>query len=142
MGLLVFRIKNWPSVEAPRLVSLGGEQGGQEWSPARLVDIGAEVALKDGPTLLRAEATPPLVERCTELGRGSRVLVQLRRSVRPVEGAGYRDDAGQTVFELAYVMRDPRGSWVPLLFQGAIGAHLVFALLGLAASIVAFFLWP
>jgi hypothetical protein len=61
--------------------------------------------------------------------------------MRPVEGAGYRDEAGESILELAHVERDPRRTWVASLFEGTLGAHLALAWLGAVAAAAAFFLW-
>ena len=141
VGLLIYRIKNWPTSERPLLVPLGREPDESEWSPARIAEIGGDIALRDGATTLRAEVSPALVARCRELGRGARVIVRLSRTTRAVEGAGYRDDAGETVLELVEITGDPRVRRLAALFQGVIGYNLAFSLLGLASAIAAFVLW-
>jgi hypothetical protein len=141
LGLLIYRIKSWPAGETPLLVPLAGRREDQDWSVARLIDIGEQITLQGFRIMMQVEAAPAVVERCREVGRGSRVLVQLRRTMRPVEGAGYRDDAGKEVLELAAIVPDPRRGLLASLFSGTIGAHLVFSWLGLVAATIAFFVW-
>jgi hypothetical protein len=108
---------------------------------ARIEAVGDEVTLRDGATVVRARATGEVATRCASMRRGARVLATFRSAPREVATAGYRDEAAVIVPELVTIAPDPRPGFAASLFAGPIGVNLVFSWLGLAAAIVAFYVW-
>jgi hypothetical protein len=142
LGFLVARVRTWPRGEVELLVPLEvAARGGVLQARARIEAVDDEVTLRDGATVVRARATTELATRCTSMGRGARVLATFTSAPKEVATAGYRDEAAVIVPELVSVVPDPRPGFAAALFQGSTGVNLVFSWLGLAAAIVAFFVW-
>jgi len=142
IGFLVARVRTWPRGEVELLVPLeAAARGADVPARARLVAVDDEVTLRDGGTVVRARASADMAARCTSMGRGAHVIATLRSSPKEVATAGYRDEAAVMVPELVSIAPDPRPSFAAALLAGPIGINLVFSWLGLAAAIVAFFVW-
>lgn len=82
-----------------------------------------------------------MATRCASVRRGARVIATFTSSPKEVATAGYRDEAAVIVPELVAITPDPRPGFAASLFAGPLGVNLVFSWLGLAAAIVAFFVW-
>jgi hypothetical protein len=142
LGFVVARIRTWPRGEVEALVPLDvAARGGGLPARARIQTVGDEVTLRDGATMVRARATAEVAMRCASMRSGARVLAAFASTPREVATAGYRDEAAVMVPELVSVDPDPRPGIAAALFAGTIGVNLVFSWLGLAAAIVAFFVW-
>jgi hypothetical protein len=142
LGFLVARVRTWPRRDAEVVVPLEvAARGGDLPARARIEAVGDEVTLRDGATVVQARATAEVATRCSSMGRRARVLATFTSAAKEVATAGYRDEAAVIVPELVAVAPDPRPGLAAALFEGAVGVNLVFSWLGLAAAIVAFFVW-
>ena len=142
IGFLVARVRTWPRGEVDLWVPLEvAARGTDVPARARIDAVDDEVTLRDGATVVRARVSADMAARCASMGRGARVLATLRPSPKEVATAGYRDEAAVIVPELVAVTPDPRPGFAAALFAPPIGVNLVFSWLGLAAAIVAFFVW-
>lgn len=140
--VVVYRVRTWPSEPFFETVSLAVARDAEKaCAEARLAKVGDEIVVADGATELRVEGSADLAARCAEIGRGKRVIVDLRRVARPVENAGYRDDAAAFVHEIVAIAEDPRRGWLRKTFGDRIGLQLALACVGLGASIVALLVW-
>jgi hypothetical protein len=139
---IVARWKTWPRESDPALIPLdAAAAGATERARAKLLEVGEWVVLREGSTLVRARASSEVHARCAALGRGARVIVRIARVPEEVAGATYRDEAAALVPELTSIARDLRPTFTRALFGGDVGVNLVLALAGLAAAIVAYFVW-
>lgn len=143
VGFLVARVRTWPRDDPTGAVPLDAVLGAEgQWVHARLGEIGKEVSLEGRSTTIRALASADLAARCAALGRATAVRVRVRLVVRPVEAAGYREEAATHVYELVEVVAEPRMHWLRRALGDLLGVQLALAMFGLVASVVAFIYWP
>jgi len=138
--MLAVRIRTWPRRDPSMFVPLvNAPDEGRAWALARVVNlVGSAIDLQDPSGTLRVEVTPQLAQATKPPKKGALARVRLGRAIRRADDAGYREDAAVHVVELLEIVVEREGI-LRRAFGDAIGVQLVCAVLGVGASVVAFF---
>jgi hypothetical protein len=142
-GVLVtavaIRIWKWPRRDRSMFVPLmRAADEDRAWALVRVVGlVGSAIDVQDESGTLRVEVGGQVASATKPPPRGALVRVRLKRVVRTTDVSDYRQDAALHVVELTELVVEREGV-VRKLFGDAVGIHLVCAVLGMCASVVAF----
>jgi hypothetical protein len=136
--VVAMRVAKWPRRDRSMFVPLMSAMNeDRAWALVRVVAlVGSAIDLQDDSGTLRVEVSPQLASTTKPPPRGALARVRVRRATRPTDSAGYREEGALHVVELAEIVVEREG-FLRKMFGDNIGIHLVCAVLGVCASVVA-----